>query len=81
MKEKIDSIFYDLKHEVITESEAQKQVLDLFKANNAFTLFTERHIDLAYLCGVFNVVGIDGLFKETERLKQLGKTPHDIFNF
>jgi|TARA_R110000782_G_scaffold143076_1_gene235733 hypothetical protein len=30
MKDKIDRIFSDLKNEVITEKEAQKQVLDLF---------------------------------------------------
>ena len=30
MKEKIDSIFYDLKHELITEKQAHQQVLDLF---------------------------------------------------
>jgi hypothetical protein len=40
--------------------------------------FTEREIDLAYLAGVLNVSGIDGLQKEIERLKGLGKKPHDI---
>jgi len=40
---------------------------------------TKRHIDLAYLTGVFNVVGIDGLQKELTRLKEIGKKPHDIF--
>lgn len=37
-------------------------------------------IDLAYLIGVFNVSGIDGLAKETERLKLLKIKPHEIFN-
>lgn len=41
--------------------------------------YTEQHIDLAYLTGVLNVVGIDGLHKEIERLKGIGKNPHDIF--
>jgi len=41
---------------------------------------TKRHIDLAYLTGVFNVVGIDGLQKELTRLKEIGKNPHDIFS-
>lgn len=40
---------------------------------------TKRHIDLAYLTGVFNVSGIDGLQKELTRLKKIGKNPHDIF--
>ena len=40
---------------------------------------TKRHIDLAYLTGVFNVVGIDGLQKELTRLKEIGRNPHDIF--
>ncbi len=40
---------------------------------------TKQQIDLAYLTGVFNVVGIDGLHKELERLKEIGKKPHDIF--
>lgn len=41
---------------------------------------TKRHIDLAYLTGVFNVVGIDGLQKELTRLKKIGKNPHDLFS-
>jgi hypothetical protein len=40
---------------------------------------TKRYIDLAYLTGVFNVSGIDGLQKELTRLKDIGKNPHDIF--
>ena len=40
---------------------------------------TNRYIDLAYLTGVFNVSGIDGLQKELTRLKEIGKNPHDIF--
>lgn len=40
--------------------------------------FSEHEIDFAYLCGVFNVSGIDGLHKEIQRLKELGKDPHDI---
>jgi hypothetical protein len=40
----------------------------------------KRRIDLAYLTGVFNVVGIDGLSKEIKRLKEIGKNPHDIFS-
>jgi antirestriction protein ArdC len=40
--------------------------------------YSEREVDFAYLVGVFNAVGIDGLHKEIERLKGLGKKPHDI---
>jgi hypothetical protein len=40
----------------------------------------DNDIDIAYLTGVFNVVGLDGLDKEIERLKTIGKHPHDIFN-
>ena len=40
--------------------------------------FSEREVDFAYLCGVFNTSGIDGLNNEIQRLKELGKEPHDI---
>ena len=40
--------------------------------------FSEREVDFAYLCGVFNASGIDGLHTEIQRLKELGKEPHDI---
>ena len=42
------------------------------------TTYTEQEIDFAYLAGVFNVSGIDGLYNEIQRLKSLGKNPHDI---
>ena len=40
--------------------------------------FSEREVDFAYLCGVFNASGIDGLHTEIQRLKELGEEPHDI---
>ena len=40
--------------------------------------FSECEVDFAYLCGVFNTSGIDGLHNEIQRLKELGKEPHDI---
>jgi len=40
--------------------------------------FSEREVDFAYLCGVFNTSGIDGLHNEIQRLKEIGKEPHDI---
>ena len=36
-------------------------------------------IDLAYCAGVFNTGGIDVLGKELERLKHIGRKPHQIF--
>jgi hypothetical protein len=42
--------------------------------------FSERDVDFACLCGVFNVSGIDGLQKEIQRLKSIGKHPHDIID-
>lgn len=40
--------------------------------------YTKREVDFSYLVGVFNVSGIDGLHKETQRLKELGKDPSDL---
>ena len=40
--------------------------------------FSESEVDFAYLCGVFNTSGIDGLHTEIQRLKEIGKGPHDI---
>ncbi len=40
--------------------------------------YSERVVDFAYLCGVFNTSGIDELHDEIQRLKELGKEPHNI---
>lgn len=53
------------------------QALRTHDANGSLR-FSEREVDLAYLCGVFNASGIDGLYTEIQRLKELGKEPHDI---
>lgn len=45
---------------------------------NGLLRFSERELDIAYLSGVFNVSGIEGLNKEIKRLKSIGKSPHDI---
>lgn len=37
-------------------------------------------IDAAYILGVFNTSGIDGLEKEIKRLKELKVNPSDIIN-
>lgn len=42
--------------------------------------FTANDIDLAYLVGVFNVSGIDGLHKEIERLRELNMTPSQMIS-
>ena len=40
--------------------------------------FTANDIDGAYLLGVFNSVGLDGLGEEIKRLKTLKVLPHHI---
>jgi hypothetical protein len=42
--------------------------------------YTKHAVDFAYLIGVFNVAGIDGLKKELDRLKELGINPHNIID-
>ncbi|HHT99010.1 MAG TPA: hypothetical protein GXZ79_02885 [Acholeplasma sp.] len=65
-------------------AELRKSIKDhLTKQSNTHDVndslcYSEREIDFAYLVGVFNVSGIDGLQKEIERLKELDKNPHDI---
>ena len=58
-------------------NDALSELLFLFDVSGSLR-YSEREIDFAYLAGVFNVSGIDGLQKEIERLKGLGKNPHDI---
>ena len=41
--------------------------------------YSENKIDLAYFTGVFNTSGIDGLSKEMKRLRDLGVSPHNLF--
>jgi len=45
---------------------------------NNVPIFTANDIDGAYLLGVFNASGIDGLADELKRLKELGRKPHEI---
>jgi hypothetical protein len=40
--------------------------------------FSSKDVDFAYLIGVFNVSGVDGLHTEINRLKTIGKQPHEI---
>ena len=77
MKEQIYKICTQLNDGQIAVTEATEQLLDLFAVSGSLR-FSEREVDFAYLCGVFNTSGIDGLHSEIQRLKELGKEPHDI---
>ena len=59
--------------------DAESQLKNCFIHDVSDSLrYSEREVDFAYLCGVFNTSGIDGLHTEIQRLKELGKEPHDI---
>ena len=60
-------------------NEEQSYPSSLIDVSNSLR-FSERDVDFAYLCGVFNVSGIDGLHKEIKRLKDIGREPHDIID-
>ena len=77
MKREILEIADDLSNDAITPQQAQTLLLRLFAVSGSLR-FSEREVDFAYLCGVFNTSGIDGLHKEIQRLKELDKEPHDI---
>lgn len=77
MKTEIKKILYKFLQDGITSDDAAQQVLDLFDVSGSLS-FSEHEIDFAYLCGVFNTSGIDGLHNEIQRLKELGKEPHNI---
>ena len=64
----------------LTKNDKGKQIQPKLGISDVSGLlrFSEHEIDFAYLCGVFNTSGIDGLHKEIQRLKELGKEPHDI---
>ena len=60
-------------------NKAVNELLALFGVSGLFR-YSERDVDFTYWCGVFNVSGIDGLHKEIQRLKEIGKDPHDIID-
>jgi antirestriction protein ArdC len=75
-------MFFNLNNDTMTTEQNEIKSAEWRKKNlskNSDSLqFSEREVDFAYLCGVFNVSGIDGLHTEIQRLKELGKEPHDI---
>lgn len=76
MKKEIAEIL--LKYlDTIDANEALSQLIVLFEKNTSLG-YSEHELDFAYLAGVFNTSGIDGLHNEIIRLKELGKDPHDI---
>lgn len=77
MKKQINDLLLKMQNGENCIGKTANQLLDLFAVNGSLC-FSEREVDFAYLCGVFNVSGIDGLHKEIQRLKELGKEPHDI---
>ena len=77
MKIEILEIITQHKFDHISPEQAVSELLYLFAVSSSL-YFSEREVDFAYLCGVFNTSGIDGLHTEIQRLKELGKEPHDI---
>ncbi len=77
MKAEILNIAKNLENDNLTINDARTLLLGLFGFSGSLR-FSEREVDFAYLCGVFNTSGIDGLHNEIQRLKEIGKEPHDI---
>ena len=77
MKKQINDLLLKMQNGENCIGETANQLLDLFAVSGSLR-FSEHEIDFAYLCGVFNVSGIDGLHNEIQRLRELGKEPHDI---
>lgn len=77
MKKQINDLLLKMQNGENCIGETANQLLDLFAVSGSLR-FSEHEIDFAYLCGVFNVSGIDGLHNEIQRLKELGKEPHNI---
>jgi hypothetical protein len=77
MKKQINDLLLKMQTGENCISETANQLLDLFAVSGSLR-FSEREVDFAYLCGAFNTSGIDGLHNEIQRLKDIGKEPHDI---
>jgi len=77
MKKQINDLLLKMQTGENCIGDTANQLLDLFVVSGSLR-FSESEVDFAYLCGVFNTSGIDGLHTEIQRLKELGKEPHDI---
>jgi hypothetical protein len=77
MKKQINDLLLKMQNGENCIGETANQLLDLFAVSGSLQ-FSKREVDFAYLCGVFNTSGIDGLHNEIQRLKEIGKEPHDI---
>ena len=77
MKKQINDLLLKMQTGENCIGDTANQLLYLFAVSGSLR-FSEREVDFAYLCGVFNTSGIDGLHTEIQRLKELGKEPHDI---
>ena len=63
--------------DTIEANDALSEIIVLVEKNTPIG-YSEHELDFAYLAGVFNTSGIDGLHNEIIRLKELCKDPHDI---
>ena len=77
MKKQINDLLLKMQNGENCVGETANHLWDLF-TNSGSLRFSEREVDFAYLCGVFNTSGIDGLHNEIQRLKEIDKEPHDI---
>ena len=77
MKKQINDLLLKMQNGENCIGDTANQLLELFASSSSLR-FSERDVDFAYLCGVFNTSGIDGLHNEIQRLKELGKEPHNI---
>ncbi len=77
MKEQALEILSKYIEDEVSVYSALGELMALFEDNTTLS-YSKNDVDFSYFAGVFNVSGIDGLSKEIERLKEIGKTPHDI---
>ncbi len=75
---KISYVLLNLQKNVIDVGEAANLLFSLINDKNINDSFSANDVDLAYVIGVFNVTGIDGVQREIQRLQSLGKRPCDI---
>ena len=79
VNKEINDILFKFQKSEMCAGETANNLLRLFFSYNETPKYSEKEVDFAYLAGVFNTSGIDGLHEEIQRLKRLGIEPHDIF--